>query len=141
VAVLVIRTANHLREDGTVNTARHRRGDVIAALPDGHVFSERERANPAWRFWELPGVPVRAAERLLRAATDEEDADKTEAGVARLRAVARRRAYRLSVLRVAFLETRPVMKAALIAKLKGDAVNWADSDLTQLVRRFDDERD
>lgn len=141
MAVLVIRTANHLHADGTINTERHRRGDVIAVLPDGHQFSKRELDNPAWRMWELPGVPVRAAERLLRASTDEEGADRTEAGIDRLRAVTRRRAYRLSVARLGFIEARPTLKAALVTKLQQASVNWADADFAQLIRRYDDERD
>ncbi len=43
----------------------HKRGDAIAVMPDGHEWSERERANEYWRILRLPLVSESAASALL----------------------------------------------------------------------------
>lgn len=137
MAVLVIRARNHLNADGNINTKRARAGDVLAILPDGHKFSARETGNADWLFWELPGVPEEKMGRLISPHTVEElSLAGTDLGREQLRAISRRRAYRLSLLRVAFIENRPLVKAAVIDKLTGAVVPWEDTELSQLVLRF-----
>jgi len=38
------------------DAGRSVRGDVIAAVPDGHPWSTRERENPGWVIVRVPGM-------------------------------------------------------------------------------------
>lgn len=138
MAILVVRRTDHRKEDGTVNLQRARRGEVLDILEDGHVWGSKEPLA-AWKVIELPGVPRAHVERLVRPWLDEEASGAIDGAKAeQLRAISRsrRRAYRLSLTRLAFLESRPILWAAILKKLR-DGPNWTDADLSQLFVRFD----
>lgn len=46
-----------------------KRGDVIAACPDGHPWSNAERTNPEWRIVRAPVVPSVGGALLSQAPT------------------------------------------------------------------------
>jgi len=52
---LVLRVLSKVNPDDAVRDAGlTKRGSIITALPDDHVFSLRERTNPEWRIIHLP---------------------------------------------------------------------------------------
>lgn len=47
-----------------VDAQRTTAGDVIAALPDGHIWGREEVRNPEWRIIRVPGMQRAEAEAL-----------------------------------------------------------------------------
>lgn len=73
--------------DPYVDIKRSKRGDVIAACPDGWVWSQQEQTNPDWRIIKVPGLADSIAQQLL----------SNESGDERLNKMLRRRKYKLDV--------------------------------------------
>lgn len=69
---LVIRVHAKPTPTRQLQAERLSRGDVVAALPDGHPFSERELTNPAWRIVRVPLTQVEA-EALVSREIDQEE--------------------------------------------------------------------
>lgn len=66
MAELLIRVVDKpAHPDPYVDIQQSKRGDVIAVVPDGWAWSERERTNPEWRIVRVPGLTVAAAEELM----------------------------------------------------------------------------
>lgn len=51
--------------DPYVDVQRSKRGDVIAACPDGWQWSHKERTNPDWRIVRVLGLPMNIAETFM----------------------------------------------------------------------------
>ncbi len=51
-----------LTGDLALDSQRLRRGDVIAALSDGHLWTPRELTNPDWLILKVPGMSVEEGE-------------------------------------------------------------------------------
>lgn len=62
---LLIRVVDRPTEKGIAREKQLQRGDVVAAMPDGHKWSRRERENPHWRILALPGLTKAEADALL----------------------------------------------------------------------------
>lgn len=76
-----------------VDSQRTRRGDVIAATPNGWGWSHAERANPEWIILQVPGMPL---EEGLALATPEPRADQRKTRSAPRR-VTHKRMFRLNL--------------------------------------------
>lgn len=66
---LLIRVKNNPSSNRRQHTSRFHRGDVIAAKPNSHVWSRRERRNPNWRIIRISITRVEI-EALLSAEID-----------------------------------------------------------------------
>jgi hypothetical protein len=127
MAELLVRTRDKpLSGDPYVDRHRAMRGCVIAIMPDGHKWSERERTASHWRIVRLPGVSPHLLSQLT--APDlgygDEEAEK-------LNRVARRWASRIDLPALAAkladarvradIETKPVRALAEILAVKIEA--------------------
>jgi hypothetical protein len=65
MAQLLFTVASMTSPDIYKDVGLHKRGDVIAVMPDKHVWSAKELSNPDWRIVHIPGVPVAVFEDLL----------------------------------------------------------------------------
>jgi hypothetical protein len=127
VAELLIRTVDKpLSGDPYVDRHRAMRGCVIAIMPDGHPWSERERTAPHWRIVRLPKVSPHLLSQLTAP-----DLGYGDREAEKLNRVARRWAARIDlpalVAKLADaetrtdIETRPVRALAEILAVKIDA--------------------
>ncbi len=62
--LLVMIHGKPLSGDAFVDAQRHMRGDVIAALPDGHPWSHEERVHPRWVIVKVPDMTLAEGEAL-----------------------------------------------------------------------------
>lgn len=66
MAELLIRVRDkEAHPDPYVDAKRSKRGDVIAACPDGWKWSHAERTNPDWRIVRILGLPMNIAETFM----------------------------------------------------------------------------
>lgn len=127
MAEILIRTQDKpLSGDPYVDRHRAMRGCVIAIMPDGHPWSERERTAPHWRIVRMPRVSPHLLSQLT--APDlgygNEEAEK-------LNRVARRWAARIDLPALLAkladatirtdIETKPARALAEILAVKIDA--------------------
>ena len=94
MAELLIRTQDK-PSSGNVYTDRHRlgRGDVVVVMPDGHKWSDVEKAAPFWRILRLPGVGPNKLTQLLASDVGYGDFEAEKASK-----VLQRRAYKIDLL-------------------------------------------
>lgn len=63
------------KEDGPNaehNLVKHRRGDVIVAMPDGHDWTETERTgHPEWTILKVPGMSLAEGQALAHPEPEE----------------------------------------------------------------------
>jgi hypothetical protein len=63
---LLVRVVDKVNpSDPAKNRQLTKRGDVIAAFPDGHQWGTQERANPDWRIIRVSGMTQVEAESFL----------------------------------------------------------------------------
>lgn len=63
---LLIRIVDKPRSgDAALDSKRTTAGDVIAAMPDGHIWGREEVRNPDWRIVRVPGMGRTEAEALI----------------------------------------------------------------------------
>lgn len=65
MAELLIRVVDKIHDDFYRNTKMTKRGDVIAAKPDGWPWGKDELNDPRWRIVCLPGISLAQAESFL----------------------------------------------------------------------------
>ena len=136
MAILVIRRVDHTHANGATAVGRLRRGEVVAVVEDGHQFSPAERANAAWEFVALPGVPAANLALLTSRYTDSEMAALQGGLWDGKLAVDRRRAHRLNMTALAALLADAEAAAAFVASPSWDAATAAG-----LILRYDEGED
>lgn len=55
-----------LSGNAETDVKRTRAGDVIVAMPDGHVWGKEEVRNLEWRIVRIPGMRLAEADALIR---------------------------------------------------------------------------
>jgi len=83
---LLIRVKDTTNPDPVLDLECSKRGDVIAAKPDGWAWGARELDNPDWRIIRVPITPEEA-----RALVEPEAIPKLELGESHVRAYRKRR--------------------------------------------------
>lgn len=51
-------------------------GDVVAVVDDGHVWGQKELANPDWRVFRLAGIQREMVEEMVAPRLHQRDADR-----------------------------------------------------------------
>ena len=67
---LLIRVSNKPYSTPRERAQRMQRGDIVSAMPDGHVWSLRERKNRAWRILAIPSMTQVEVDALLSPEND-----------------------------------------------------------------------
>lgn len=62
---LLIRVIDRPDQDRRLRCGRFHRGDIIAAMPDDHEWSRRERRNRHWRILKIPSLTQAEVDALL----------------------------------------------------------------------------
>lgn len=83
MAELLVRVQDKVNADLDLDLQCTKRGDVIAACPDGWPWSEAERTAPYWRIFKIPALPL---DEALTLTTPELPADPLNPGRLRKRA-------------------------------------------------------
>lgn len=109
MAQIVVQLVDKTHPDPEMDARQYKRGDVICALPDDHVFSEYERNNPAWRIISVPDMSLSEAQALCA----------NEPGDPKVNRMLQRRVFRLdpgtlgAAAAAATIRTARVQKVAL----------------------------
>jgi hypothetical protein len=64
VCELLVRVTDKPVDHPHHHRTRAHRGDVVVAVPDGHDWTEVEKAHPEWVILSVPGMSVEEGERL-----------------------------------------------------------------------------
>ncbi|MFN3075352.1 MAG: hypothetical protein ABT940_00445 [Alphaproteobacteria bacterium] len=69
MAELLLRVASSLHADPLIDRGCYKRGDVVAVLPDGHVYGRLETL-PTFVKVKIPGLAVATAQNWVRPEMD-----------------------------------------------------------------------
>lgn len=61
---LLVFAVDKVNSDFYKNCGNFKRGDVVVAMPDGHVWGLREADDPRWRILAFPDLPLASGQAL-----------------------------------------------------------------------------